>query len=180
MNSIDDGDGTPVTIRGYYAEPVTEGTYPVIITQNGYDSDANIPALNFCPNGDSNPGWIELNVSARGQVINNREPNTNKYGDWFAYNFGNRDAYYYRGAYMDVIRSIDFITSREKAQQDNIFMMGGSQGGALTIAGAALDNRLNAIAPAIQFMGDFPDYFKVGAWACSRSQETAGSSQPQR
>ena len=175
MNSIDDGDGTPVTIRGYYAEPVAEGTYPVIITQNGYDSDVTIPALNFCPNGDSNPGWIELNVSVRGQVINNREPNTNKYGDWFAYNFGNRDAYYYRGAYMDVIRSIDFITSREKAQQDNIFMMGGSQGGALTIAGAALDNRLNAIAPAIQFMGDFPDYFKVGAWpaAVAKKQQEA-------
>lgn len=167
MNSIDDGDGNPVTIRGYYAEPVAAGTYPVIITQNGYDSDATIPALNFCPNGDSNPGWIELNLSVRGQVINNREPNTNKYGDWFAYNFGKRDSYYYRGAYMDVVRSIDFIASREKAQQNNIFMMGGSQGGALTIAGAALDIRLNAIAPAIQFMGDFPDYFKVGAWPAS-------------
>ena len=175
MNSLDDGDGNPVTIRGYYAEPVAAGTYPVLIVQNGYDSDATIPALNFCPNGDSNPGWIELNLSVRGQVINNREPNTNKYGDWFAYNFGKRDTYYYRGAYMDVVRSIDFIASREKAQQDNIFMMGGSQGGALTIAGAALDNRLNAIAPAIQFMGDFPDYFQVGAWPAAvakKQQET--------
>lgn len=169
MNSIDDGDGNPVTIRGYYAEPVAAGTYPVIITQNGYDSDAaNHPdPLNYCPNGDSNPEWIELNLSVRGQVINNREPYTNNYGDWFAYNFGNRDSYYYRGAYMDVVRSIDFIASRDKAQKNNIFMMGGSQGGAFTIAGAALDNRLNAIAPAIQFMGDFPDYFKVGAWPAS-------------
>lgn len=179
MQSVDDGDGTPVTIRGYYAEPVAEGTYPVIIVQNGYDSDASIPALNFCPYGDSNEGWIELNVSVRGQVINNREPNANKYGDWFAYNFGKRDAYYYRGAYMDVIRSIDFIASREKAQQNNIFMTGGSQGGALTIAGAALDHRVNAIAPAIQFMGDFPDYFKVGAWPASvakQQQEALGLS----
>ena len=164
MNSIDDGDGNPVTIHAYYAEPVADGTYPVIITQNGYDSDTSIDALNFCPNGDSNPEWIELNVSVRGQIINNRTPNTNIYGDWFAYNFGNKDKYYYRGAYMDVVRSIDFIASREKAQQSNIFMMGGSQGGALTIAGAALDDRINAIAPSIQFMGDFVDYFKVGAW----------------
>ena len=167
MQSVDDGDGNPVTIRGYYAEPVADGTYPVIITQNGYDSDATIPVLNFCPNGDSNADWIELNLSVRGQVINNRGENTNKYGDWFAYNFGNKDTYYYRGAYMDVIRGIDFIASREKVQQDNIFMMGGSQGGALTIAGAALDNRVKAIAPSIQFMGDFPDYFKVGAWPAS-------------
>ena len=167
MKSIDDGDGKPVTIRGYYAEPVASGTYPVIITQNGYDSDAKIPALNFCPNGDQNANWIELNLSVRGQVINNRGENKNIYGDWFAYHFGNKDNYYYRGAYMDVIRGIDFIASREKVQKDNIFMMGGSQGGALTIAGAALDNRIKAIAPSIQFMGDFPDYFKVGAWPAS-------------
>lgn len=176
MKSIsDESNGTPVTIRGYYAEPVEAGTYPVIITQNGYDGDASVSALNFCPNGDANPGWIELNLSVRGQVINNRGDNQNKYGDWFAYNFGDKDSYYYRGAYIDVVRGIDFIATREKAQQGNIFMMGGSQGGALTIAGAALDHRIKAIAPSIQFMSDFPDYFKVGAWPASvaKQQQTA-------
>lgn len=168
MKSVDNGDGQPVTIRGYYAEPVAEGTYPVLITQNGYDSDTSSEP--WCPEGDSNPEWIELVMSNRGQLINNREPYKDEnsfYGDWFAYNFGNKDTYYYRGAYMDVVRSIDFICSRDKAQKDNIFMTGGSQGGAFTIAGAALDNRLNAIAPSIQFMGDFPDYFQVGAWPAS-------------
>lgn len=163
MKSVDNGDGVPVTIRGYYLEPVAAGTYPVIITQNGYDSGYEP----WCPGGDDNPEWIELLMSNRGQLINNREPYKEEnafYGDWFQYNFGNKDKYYYRGAYMDVVRSIDFIASREKAQQNNIFMTGASQGGAFTIAGAALDNRLNAIAPAIQFMGDFPNYFKVGAW----------------
>ncbi|MGP1525299.1 acetylxylan esterase [Prevotella multiformis] len=175
MQSVDDGDGKPVTIRGYYAEPVAEGTYPVLITQNGYDSDAKIPALDFCPAGGQNSGWIELNLSVRGQVINNRGENVNRYGDWFAYHFGDKDTYYYRGAYMDVVRGIDFIASRRKARQDAIFMMGGSQGGAFTIAGAALDRRIKAIAPSIQFMGDFPDYFKVGAWPASvaRKQQKA-------
>ncbi len=176
MKSIsDESNGTPVTIRGYYAEPVAAGTYPVIITQNGYDSDTSVPALNFCPYGDANPDWIELNLSVRGQVINNRGDNQNKYGDWFAYNFGDKDSYYYRGAYIDVVRGIDFIASREKAQKGNIFMMGGSQGGALTIAGAALDHRIKAIAPSIQFMSDFPDYFKVGSWPAyvAKQQQTA-------
>lgn len=170
MKSIDNGDGVPVTIRGYYAEPVAEGKYPVVITQNGYDSDDSTTP--YCPNGNANPGWIELVMSNRGQLLNNREPNKadNIYGDWFQYNFGNKDKYYYRGAYMDVVRSIDFIASRGKADKGNIFMAGGSQGGAFTIAGAALDNRLNAIAPSIPFMGDFPDYFKVGAWPASRAK----------
>ena len=163
MKSVDNGDGVPVTIRGYYLEPVAAGTYPVIITQNGYDSGYEP----WCPGGDDNPEWIELYMSNRGQLINNREPYKEEnafYGDWFQYNFGDKDKYYYRGAYMDVVRSIDFIASREKVQQNNIFMTGASQGGAFTIAGAALDSRLNAIAPAIQFMGDFPNYFKVGEW----------------
>lgn len=164
MQSVDNGDGNPVTIRAYYAEPVADGTYPVVITQNGYDSDATLDV--YCPDADTNPDWIELYVSVRGQLLNNREPNTadNIYGDWFTYNLGDKDSYYYRGAYMDVVRSIDFIVSRAKAQKENIFMAGGSQGGALTIAGAALDGRLNAIAPSIPFMGDFPDYFQVGSW----------------
>lgn len=175
MQSVDNGDGTPVTIRGYYAEPVAPGTYPVVISQNGYDSDATTTP--YIMDGDSNPEWIELIMSNRGQLINNRTPYQadNIYGDWFQYHFGNRDTYYYRGAYMDVVRSIDFIASRQKAQQQNIFMQGGSQGGAFTLAGAALDHRLNAIAPSIPFMGDFPDYFQVGNWPAypARQQQTA-------
>lgn len=164
MKSVDNGDGTPVTIRGYYAEPKADGTYPAIIMENGYDSGYTP----YIPSTDGDDGWCILTMSNRGQLINNRAPYKDEnsfYGDWFQYHFGNKDTYYYRGAYMDVVRAIDFIASRQKVQTDNIFMTGASQGGAFTIAGAALgDGRLNAIAPAIQFMGDFPNYFKVGAW----------------
>lgn len=166
------GDGQPVTIRGYYAVPKAEGTYPVVITQNGYDS--NGASQIYWPDTNGNPDWIEFNVSNRGQLVNNRPPYKDEnafYGDWFAYNFGNKDTYYYRGAYMDVVRSIDFVCSRPEVQQENIFMTGGSQGGAFTIAGAALDGRLNAIAPSIQFMGDFPVYFQVGAWPASVARQ---------
>lgn len=164
MQSIGNGDGIPITIRGYYAEPIKKGTYPVVITQNGYDSDGT--STPYSMDGDSNPDWIELIMSNRGQMINNRIPYKadNIYGDWFQYHFGDKDSYYYRGAFMDVVRSIDFIFSRDKVQKQNVFMQGGSQGGAFTIAGAALDDRLNAIAPSIPFMGDFPDYFQVGSW----------------
>lgn len=178
MQSIGNGDGKPVTIRGYYAVPKAEGTYPVVITQNGYDSGGLSDI--YIPQTDGNPEWIELNISNRGQLVNNRDPYKDEnafYGEdyqpneWFAYNFGDKDTYYYRGAYMDVVRSIDFVCSQDKVQKENIFMTGGSQGGAFAIAGAALgDGRLNAIAPSIQFMGDFPDYFQVGSWPASTAR----------
>lgn len=186
MQSIDNGDGNPVTIRGYYAVPKAEGTYPVVITQNGYDSGGQSQV--YWPDTNGNPEWIELNISNRGQLVNNRPPYKDEnafYGEdykeneWFAYNFGDKDAYYYRGAYMDVVRSIDFVIAsneldcaKGKVQKENIFMTGGSQGGAFAIAGAALgDGRLNAIAPSIQFMGDFPDYFRVGSWPASVARD---------
>lgn len=178
MQSIGNGDGKPVTIRGYYAVPKAEGTYPVVITQNGYDSGG--ASQIYWPDTNGNTEWIELNISNRGQLINNRDPYKDEnafYGEdyqpneWFAYNFGDKDTYYYRGAYMDVVRSIDFVCSQDNVQKENIFMTGGSQGGAFAIAGAALGGgRLNAIAPSIQFMGDFPDYFKVGSWPASTAK----------
>ncbi len=154
--------GEPVAVRGYYAEPTTEGKYPVILHYQGYDSgdyDA------YCPSGDDLKDYCELVVCTRGQLINNREPYTNTYDDWFQYNFGDKDTYYYRGAYMDVVRAIDFVCSRDKVDTDNIFAEGQSQGGAFTYAAAALsDHKLNAVAPAIPFMGDFPDYFQIASW----------------
>ena len=164
MKSIDNGDGNPVTVRGYYAEPTAPGIYPVYITQSGYDGGGDTPIEAM--DGDENPGRIDLDFYVRGQYVNNRPPyqTDNIYGDYFSYNFGDKDKYYYRGAFMDVVRGIDFIASREKADQRNIFVIGPSQGGALSLAAAAFDKRVDAIAAMLPFMGDFPHYFQVASW----------------
>lgn len=158
MNSVGDATGNPVIIKGYYAEPTGNGTYPAIINYLGYDSGQGDP---YIMSGNDNPGYAELILSTRGQSLNRAN---NPYGDWFVYSLGNKDDYYYRGAYMDAVRGIDFIASRTKIQTENIFAQGSSQGGALTIAAAALDTRIKAIAVGVTFMGDFPDYFKIGQW----------------
>ena len=183
MQSIADGlSGAPVIIRGYYAEPTDGQKHPVLIHYQGYDSE-------YRPGGDSATPWCmnanwdteeganfaEFILSNRGQSVNNRPASgrddgiqkdfTNIYGDWFAYKFGNKDKYYYRGAYMDCLRAIDFMASRETSDMQNLFAEGQSQGGAFTVAAAALsDYKFNAIAPAITFMGDFPDYFEIVSW----------------
>ncbi len=159
--SLKDLGDTAAIVRGYYAEPTGEGTYPCVIHYQGYDGGGDP----WCPGGNDNPDYADLVLSTRGQMINNRPPYTNLYGDWFVYGFDSKDNYYYRGAYMDAVRAIDFVASREKVDSNNIFAEGASQGGALTIAAAALANtKFNAIAPAIPFMGDFPDYFQLASW----------------
>lgn len=190
MQSIPDGtSGNPVTIRGYYCEPTGSGTYPVIMHYLGYDSSyrpSGDSATPYCPSGDANPGYAEFFLSTRGQSINNRPSKdradgieqdfTNTYGDWFAYNFGKKDAYYYRGAYMDCVRAIDFMASRSTSDMTQLYAEGQSQGGAFTYAAAALSGRtFKAIAPAIPFMGDFPDYFKVASWPANVALEKKGT-----
>lgn len=171
--SLPDKDGQTAIARGYYAEPVGAGTYPAIIHYSGYDSGDYDP---WCPGGNDSPGYAELVLSTRGQLVNNRSPYTNTYGDWFQYGFGDKDAYYYRGAFMDAVRAIEFVAGREKVDSRNIFAEGASQGGALTIAAAALtDIPLCAIAPSIPFLGDFPDYFQISSWPAypARQQQAA-------
>ena len=190
MQSIPDGlSGDPVTIRGYYAEPTDGKKHPVIMHYLGYDSGyrpGGQDVTPYCPSGDANPGYAELYISCRGQSVNNRKADervadgkgdfTNTYGDWFAFNFGNKDSYYYRGAYMDCVRAIQFMASRTTSDMDNLYAEGQSQGGAFTVAAAALSGyTFKAIAPAITFMGDFPDYFQIVNWPAYVAKENQGT-----
>ena len=104
---------------------------------------------------------IEFVLSTRGQGLN--EP-TNTYGDWAVYGLGNRDSFYYRGAFMDLIRAVDFVCTLPEVDQRYIFAEGGSQGGAFTLVACSLDKRIRAAAPWIPFLSDYPDYFKIEHW----------------
>ena len=161
MKSVPDGTGEGI-VRAYYAEPTAAGTYPAVLHFCAYDSGGGL----WIPRGDDNPSQIDVVVSTRGQSINNRPPYTNNYGDWFSYGLGDKDTWYYRGAFMDCLRALDFLSTREKVQPQNIFAEGASQGGAFSIACAALgDGRINAIAPALPFLGDMPYYLQLVVWA---------------
>ena len=187
FNSVPDGpDGEPVTIRGYYLEPQDNSgkKYPVLMHFFGYD-DRN-PGFLSCPSGSSSPKYAEFYLSTRGQMINNRKASqrgdginvdfVNTYGDWFAFNFGKRDGYYYRGAFMDCVQAVRFMATRPTSDMGNLFGEGSSQGGAFSYAAAALsDYPFTAIAPCVAFLGDFPDYFKIVSWPADTAKKNKGS-----
>jgi len=52
------------------------------------------------------------------------------------------DRYYMRHVYLGLVRCIDFLTSLPEWDGRNVAVMGGSQGGALSIVAAALDTRV--------------------------------------
>ena len=190
MQSVPDGlTGDPVIIRGYYCEPQDGKKHPVIMHYLGYDSGYRPGGQDvkpYCPSGDAEPTYAEFYLSTRGQSINNRAADereadgkgdfVNTYGDWFAFEFGNKDAYYYRGAYMDCVQAIRFMATRETSDMDNLYAEGQSQGGAFTYAAASLSGyTFRAIAPGIAFMGDFPDYFDIVNWPAYVARENQGT-----
>lgn len=143
------------TISAYYAVPKKKGIYPAVAHFIGYGSDPWIPDLN------SSEDKIELVLSHRGQGLNK---NKNRYGQWITSGIESPYTYYYRGAYMDAVRAIDFLSSRPEVDKSRIFAQGGSQGGALALAVSALDDRVAAVASSVPFMSDFPDYFSIAPW----------------
>lgn len=141
-------------IRGYYAQPKREGKYPVIVEYMGYGSQPYSPNQWW-------DGFAYFVLSIRGQALN--QP-TNRFGTWITYGLDNKDDYYYRGAFLDVVRALDFVCSRPEIDSDKIAVRGGSQGGALSFVAAALDKRVKVAAPNIPFLSDYPDYFKIAPW----------------
>lgn len=145
-------------VRGYYSEPKAEGKYPLHVQFPPYDT----PGSGFsCPlSGSANQ--CEMHVSPRGQYINMRSPYKNEYGTWITYGIQSKETYYYRGAYMDCVRAVDFAFGRAKVDTTQVFAYGSSQGGALTIATAALSGHtFAAISVCVPFLGDWPDFFKL-------------------
>ena len=155
-----------VAVSGIYAEPAAPGKYPAYITYMGYNSAP------WYPDPASNPEAVEFILSIRGQALNKKSGDK---AGWITEGIGSRETYYYRGAFMDVVRAVDFISSREKVDSTRIFAEGGSQGGALTLIAAALDNRIKAIAPFVPFLSDFPDYFKIAPWPANEVKAAADS-----
>lgn len=173
MSAPDTKGGAAVPIWGYYAEPKAEGTYPALIRFHGTDSGTGVLSV---PGTDSNTDWCEFMFSARGQMLSRAE-NGNAYKvngetDFYSYRLGDNDEHYYRAAYLDTRRALDFVYAQTKVNKDAIFAAGGSQGGCFTYVCAALsDGRIRAIAPHITGHADFVHTMEIVTWPTNKFNE---------
>lgn len=143
-----------VLVGGHYAVPKKPGRYPVVVRFLGYGSGPAIPDR-------ADDGFIHYVASTRGQGVMKPQ---NVYGDWMAYRLDSRDDYYFRGAYLDAVRAIDFVCSRPEADPGRIAVEGGSQGGTLSYVCAALDRRVALCVPTIPGFCDIPNFIAMTQW----------------
>lgn len=76
--------------------------------------------------------------------------------------------YYYRNAYLDCVRALDVLAERDEVDMSRLAVVGMSQGGGLSLATAALDERVNLCLAEVPFLCDFPRAIRItGDWPYS-------------
>ncbi len=106
---------------------------------------------------------LSLNIRGHGNSQSEIDPGEN-YAQLIARGIEQKEKYFYRGALMDCIRALDFLAKRPEIDQDKIVVEGASQGGALSLLTAALDDRVDLCAPDVPFLSDIPQLMRSCPW----------------
>lgn len=155
-----DGFGPSTRIAGWYLLPDesyrlnVQGKTPTIVQYHGYGASKGVPAQYLAW---ALQGYCVFAVDVRGQ--NGETPDNAVYPAGGANGHMSKgildpQSYYYRYVYMDCMRAVDFVRSRPETGP--IFLTGGSQGGGLTLATAALAGDYIAGAmPDVPYLAHF-------------------------
>ena len=139
---IDCAGGMPVS--GYLAKPVGAApkSLPAIVFYHG----AGVRSADQ-PCTSAVDGAIALDVNAHG--IDNGQPaefyqdlKQNALKNYQHRHKDDRDQFYFKGMYMRVMRSLDYVKSLPEWDGKHLIVAGGSQGGAQALVAAALDSHV--------------------------------------
>lgn len=156
----------PVTVKADYVSPYVElynvtfngfGNFPVkaIYMIPTFAKKKNLPCLvNFHGFTDSKGSpvdfmpWLMMGMAVFSMDCREQSGDTGNC-EHFGAMVGNvvtkgildKNEYYFRSLYMDCIKALDYVCQREEINKERIIIHGASQGGALTMATAALDSR---------------------------------------
>ena len=139
-------------IRAWYSVPKDAAPgrrFPAVVATPGYAGDKPIPAFLL------QLGYAVLTLFPRAQGESRTEWNLEG-GTKLTYHLTDKERYYYRGAFMDCVRGVDFLASRPEIDPGRIAAWGRSQGGGLTLAVAALDGRVAAALAEEPFLCNYP------------------------
>jgi len=128
-------------IQGYFAIPDKEGPHPGLMLYHGYNW-----AMNGCISDTVNwalHGYAAFQMLVRGQQgysCDNVASSTGGVAGWMTKGILNPEEYYYRAVYLDAVRALEVLAAIENVDPKRIGVHGGSQGGGLTLAAAALSD----------------------------------------
>ncbi len=151
---------------GILCVPKKEGKYPALL---------RVPGAGIRPyNGDistAEKGVITFEIGIHGIPVNMDLSQYAYLGagalsGYQAFNLEDRDRYYYKRVYMGCVRANDFLTSLPQFDGKTLGVTGGSQGGALSIVTAALDQRVKFLGAFYPALSDLTGFLigRTGGW----------------
>lgn len=139
-------------VRGWYLRPDGGHDLPGAVVYHGYGGRGARP-LELYPLAAQ--GVAVLSVDCRGQCGEVGDAPGDGFGHahgWLTQGIRSPSTYYYRSVYADAIRALDVLCAFEEVDESRVAVTGPSQGGALSLAAAALSNRPAFVWADIPFM----------------------------
>lgn len=142
-------------IVGTYVHPAGPGPFPGLAIYHGYSWRR--PEV-FDLLGWAAAGYAVMAVDVRGQGGQSSDgaayPGGHAAG-WMTMGILDPASYYYRGVYVDCVRAVEVLAAQPQVDPARIGVTGGSQGGGLALAVAALDARVRVAMAEIPFLCHF-------------------------
>jgi cephalosporin-C deacetylase len=179
--------GQPVS--GYFARPATAtpASLPAILLLHG--AGVGSGRLDVAA-GWAQKGLLALDINAHG--LPNGKPEAfyadlaaGQLKDYPLVGFESRESNYFLGMFLRVVRALDFLTSQPEWDGRTLIVFGSSQGGAQSLAGAALDDRVSFFVAGVPAMCDhtgslagrdpgWPKFLPPGATPSAGAKKTVG------
>jgi cephalosporin-C deacetylase-like acetyl esterase len=153
-------------IYGILCTPKKEGKYPAIL---------HVPGAGIRPYyGDvweAEAGFVSFTIGIHGIPVN-LDPSVynnlmqGALNSYWTTNLDDKDKAYYKRVYLGCVRAVDFIEGLESFNGEDIGVTGGSQGGALSIVTAGLDERIDFLAAFYPALSDLTGFLhgRAGGW----------------
>ena len=166
----------PKPARGYFAKPLSAKpkSLPIVI----YFHAAGVKG-DWCRSEPGNAmryakmgkGALSFDLNAHGML--NGQPNE-YYNHLDSFDLNNyaqtglesKDEIYFRGMYLRLIRTIDYLTTQAEWDGKRIVVIGESQGGGQSLIAAGLDKRVSAVVATVPAMCDWGGTLigRKGSW----------------
>lgn len=159
-------DNVKGKIYGILCTPKKTGKYPAIL---------HVPGAGIRPYygevDEAAEGFVTFTIGIHGipvtldkGVYDNLQAGA--LNNYQVFNLDDKDNMYYRRVYLGCVRAVDFLDSLDSFNGEDMAVTGGSQGGALSIITASLDDRIDYVAAFYPALSDMTGFLhgRAGGW----------------
>jgi cephalosporin-C deacetylase len=152
-----------IRIYGWLAKPTGKGPFPAMLVLPGAGFAARPRPLEHARHG-----FLALDIQIHGQDVDLKGEYPKLPGYYDKQVYEPVQGYYYYNVYLNLIQAVNYLASRPDVDKNRIVVVGGSQGGRMSVCLSGLDSRIAATVPAIAHNANLP-YLKW-AEACNKAQ----------